>query len=135
MAETIEGRVRELIEAPNFGYVATLRKDGTPHVHPTWVDVEDGMVLLNSAEGRAWPANLRREGRLTVVIPDKDNPYEYAEIRGRLAEDTHEGADQHADALARKYLGLDEYPYRQPGEERVIFKIEPEHVFHYSPGS
>ena len=134
MAEQIEGRARELIEAPNFCYLATLRKDGTPHVNPTWVDIEDGEVLLNSAEGRAWPANLRREGQATLIVPDKDNPYEYVEIRGRLSGDTHEGADGHIDALAKKYLGVDEYPFRQPGEQRVIFKIEPESVFHYSPG-
>ena len=131
MAEPIEGRARELLEAPNFSMIATIRKDGTPHVVPTWVDVEDNQVVLNSADGRAWPANLRRDNRITLTVPDKDNPYEYVEIRGRLAEETRDGADDHIDAMAKKYLGQDTYPFRQEGEVRLIFRIEPDWVKHY----
>jgi PPOX class probable F420-dependent enzyme len=128
MAETIEGRARELLEAPNFSMTATIRKDGTPHVVPTWVDVQDNQVLLNTAEGRAWPANLRRDNRITITVPDKDNPYEYVEIRGHLAGESHDDADEHADSMAKKYLGQDKYPFKQPGEQRVVFRIEPEWV-------
>jgi PPOX class probable F420-dependent enzyme len=131
MAETIDGRARELLEAPNFSMTATIRKDGTPHVVPTWVDVEDNHVVLNSAEGRAWPANVRRDNRITLTVPDKDNPYEYVEIRGHLAEETREGADDHIDAMAKKYLGQDTYPFRQDDEVRVIFRIEPDWINHY----
>jgi PPOX class probable F420-dependent enzyme len=131
MAETIEGRARELLEAPNFSMTATIRKDGTPHVVPTWVDVEDNQVVLNSAEGRAWPTNLRRDNRVTLTVPDKDNPYEYVEIRGHLAGESHDDADEHIDAMAKKYLGQDKYPFKQPGEQRVVFRIEPDWVKHY----
>src|SRR3954453_1989564 len=131
MAEEIEGRARELLEAPNFCNVATIRSDGTPHVTPVWVDVEDDLVVLNSAEGRAWPKNLRRDPRATLTVQNLENPYEYVTLRGRVAEDTHEGADDHIDRMAKKYLGKDEYPYRQPGEERVIFRIRPDRVRHF----
>ncbi len=131
MAATIEGRARELLEAPNFSMTATIRKDGTPHVVPTWVDVDDNDVVLNTADGRAWPANLRRDNRVTLTVPDKDNPYEYVEIRGHLAEERREGADEHADAMAKKYLGQDTYPFRQQGEVRITFRIAPDWVNHY----
>lgn len=135
MAESLEGRARELIEAPNFAAVGTIRKDGTPHVVPTWIDTEDGNVVLNTAEGRRWPENARRDPRVTLTIQNRENPYEFVTIRGRVVEDTHEGADESADALAKKYLGVDEYPFRQPGEQRVLFRIEPEHVFHLDPNA
>jgi PPOX class probable F420-dependent enzyme len=131
MARKIEGRVRELLEEPNFAAVATVAEDGSPDVKVVWVDVDDdGRVVLNSAEGRKWPERLRRDGRVTVTVVNHESPYEYATIKGRLAEDTHDGADENIDRLAKKYLGKDEYPFRQPGEERVLFRIEPERVTH-----
>jgi PPOX class probable F420-dependent enzyme len=128
MADKLEGRVRELLEAPNFVAVATLDTDGTPDVKVVWADVDHDHVVLNSAEGRKWPKNLRRDPRVTVTVVNHENPYEYAVIRGRLAGDTHDGADENIDKLAKKYLDKDEYPFRQPGEQRVMFRIEPERV-------
>jgi PPOX class probable F420-dependent enzyme len=129
MSTTIEGRSEELLKGKNFCTVATLRSDGTIHGAPVWVDVQDGMAVLNSAEGRAWPRNLERDPHVTLTVPNAENPYEYTEIRGRVAERTHDGADEHIDALAKKYLGKDSYPYRQPGEQRVIIRVAPEHVY------
>ena len=134
MAEKIEGRAKELLDAPNFGVVVTLREDGTPHANPTWISSDDGKVALNSAEGRAWVANVRRDPRITLTVLNHENPYEYVEIRGRMVEDTHEGADEHINSLSKKYLGEDEYPFRKPGEQRLIFRIEPERVTHYQAG-
>lgn len=128
MAGKIEGRARELIEGRNFAAVATVREDGSPQVNVTWVDTDNGHVVLNSSEGRQWPENLRRQGRVNVTVVNHENPYEYVTIEGRLAEDTHEGADENIDALAKKYLDADEYPFRQPGEQRVLFRIEPDRV-------
>jgi PPOX class probable F420-dependent enzyme len=128
MAEKIEGRARELIDGKNFVAVGTLDTDGRPAVNVVWGDTDGHNVLLNTAEGRAWPENLRRDPRVTLTVVNNQNPYEYANIRGRVVEDTHEGADEHIDKLAQKYLGEETYPYRQEGEERVIFKIEPESV-------
>jgi len=134
MSATIEGRARELLSQPNFAHVSTLRADGSPHSTLTWVDVEDGTIMLNSAEGRAWPANAARDGRISLLVPSSENPYEYVSIRGHVTEITADGADDHADALATKYLGVDEYPFRQPGEVRLIVRVEPDHVFHMAPG-
>ena len=128
MAEKIDGRARELLEAPNFVAVATLDKSGAPDVKVVWADLDDGHVVLNSAEGRAWPENVRRDPRVTVTVVNHDNPYEYAQIRGKVVEDTHNGADENINRLAKKYLDKDEYPFRQPGEQRVMFRIEPERV-------
>jgi PPOX class probable F420-dependent enzyme len=129
MSKAIEGRAEELLKGKNFCNVATLRTDGSVQVAPVWVDIQDGLAVVNSAEGRAWPRNLERDPRVTLSIQNAENPYEYVEIRGRVAERTHEGADQHIDSLAKKYLGVDEYPYRQPGEQRVIIRVEPDHVY------
>lgn len=128
MTATIEDRALELLRAPNFCQVATLRRDGSVHVTPVWVDEQDGKVVLNTADGRAWPANLKRDARVTLSVQNKDNPYEYVQIRGHEAERTHAGADEHIDQMAKKYLGQDRYPYRQPGEQRLIIRIDPEKV-------
>ncbi len=131
MSQAIEGRAEQLLKSKNFVVVSTLRPDGTIHAAPAWVDVQDGRPVVNTAEGRTWPNNLQRDPRVTLTVQNLENPYEYVTIRGRVAERTSEGADEHIDALAKKYLGQDSYPYRQPGERRVILRIEPEHVYYY----
>jgi PPOX class probable F420-dependent enzyme len=129
MATKVEGRAEELLQGKNFCLVATLRSDGSVQAAPVWVDVQDGRPVLNTAEGRAWPRNLERDPRVTLTVQNMENPYEYVTIRGHVAERTHEGADEHIDALAMKYLGQDSYPYRQPGEQRVIIRVEPDQVY------
>jgi len=128
MSQTIEAPVRALLEGPNFGSVATLQADGTPIVVLSWVDVDGDHVVLNSAEGRAWPRNLRRDPRVTIAVPNAQNPYEYAQIRGHVVAETQEGADEQINKLAKRYLGQDEYPFRQPGEQRVMFRIAPDKI-------
>lgn len=130
MGERIEGRSRELLEDRNFGHVVTLRDDGTPHVTVVWVDVEDDELLLNSADGRLWPDNLRRDPRITVTVVNLENPYEYVVIAGRVDAITPDGADEHIDKLAMKYLGQREYPYRAPGEVRLLIRVRPDKVSH-----
>jgi PPOX class probable F420-dependent enzyme len=128
MSVRIEGRGEELLKDKNFCNVATLRTDGSVHAVPVWVDVQDGLPVLNTAEGRAWPRNLERDPRVTLTVQNMQNPYEYLEVRGRVAERTHEGADEHIDSLAKKYMGVEEYPLRQPGEQRLIIRVEPDHA-------
>jgi len=129
MSTKIEGRGEELLKGKNYANVATIRSDGTIHGAPVWVDVQDGLAVVNTAEGRAWPKNLERDPHVTLTVQNMENPYEYVEIRGQVAERTHEGADEHIDALAKKYLDADSYPFRQPGEQRVIIRVAPEHVY------
>ena len=128
MSTSIEGRAEELLRGRNFAHVGTLRADGSVQVSPTWVDVQDGLVALNTAEGRAWPRSLERDPRITLEVQNFENPYEYVEIRGRVAERTHDDADAHIDLLAKKYLDVDQYPMRQPGEQRVVIRVEPDYV-------
>jgi PPOX class probable F420-dependent enzyme len=132
MAE-IPAEAKHLLSGKHFAHVATLMPDGSPQVSPVWVDIEDGLVLFNTAEGRLKPENLRRDPRVAISITDDENPYENVLIRGKAVELTHDGADEHIDALANRYMGVDEYPLRQPGEERVIVKIEPDKVQHQKP--
>jgi PPOX class probable F420-dependent enzyme len=102
--------------------------DGQPQSTPVWVDYDGRYVVINTAEGRQKDKNLQRDGRVALSITDPDNPYRYLEIRGHVAERTRNGADQHIDAMAKKYLGKDKYPFSQPGEVRVIYKVEPKHI-------
>jgi len=119
---------RDLFQKKAFANLATLMPGGQPQVTPVWVDYDGRYVLINTAEGRQKDKNLMRDGRVALAIMDPDNPYRYLEIRGRVAERTREGADAHIDSMAKKYLGQDKYPYRAPGEVRVIFKVQPEHT-------
>ena len=125
---TIPAEFRDLFERPAFAHLATLRADGSPHVSPVWVDYDGTYVRFNSARGRAKVDHVARDPRVGFSILDPENPYRYIEVRGRVEVTTEEGADAHIDALAKKYLGKERYPFRQPGEVRVLFKIRPEHV-------
>jgi PPOX class probable F420-dependent enzyme len=118
----------DLFKKKAFAHLATLMPDGQPQVTPVWIDYDGHHVIFNTAQGRQKDKNLQKDKRVALSIIDPDNPYRYLEVRGRVAERTLNGADAHIDAMALKYLGKDKYPFRQPGEVRVIYKIEPEHV-------
>lgn len=124
---TLDQRDRELLTATNFCHVSTLREDGTIQTVPIWVDVEGDEILLNTEASRAWPSNLRRTGHTTLTVLNHEDPYEYLTLTGRVASETEDGALEHIDAMARKYIGRD-YPFHQPGDRRVIFRIAPERV-------
>lgn len=125
----------QLFRDKNLVYVATLMPDGSPQITPTWVDIDEytNTILVNTAKGRVKQKNLLRDPRIAVAVVDQNNPYNVATIRGRVIEQTTEGADAHTDKLAKKYLGVDKYPMRSASEERVILKIKPERVFHMKP--
>jgi PPOX class probable F420-dependent enzyme len=116
----------DLFKKKAFANLATLMPSGQPQVTPVWVDYDGSHVLVNTAVGRQKDKNLQRDGRVALSIMDPDNPYRYLEVRGHVVERTLDGADQHIDAMARKYLGQDRYPYRRPGEVRVLYKVKPE---------
>jgi PPOX class probable F420-dependent enzyme len=133
MAGKLEGRAREIVADKNFAHVSIPRADGTIQTVVVWADADDeGRVVLNSAEGRDWPRNLRRAGRATVSVANAENPYEYVTLIGNLDVDTHEDADAVIDALAKKYLDADSYPGRKEGEQRITFRLSPENVQHRS---
>jgi PPOX class probable F420-dependent enzyme len=119
-------RARYLIDEPNLAFLATVNADGTPQLTPVWIDLEDGKLVVNTAIGRVKDRNMRRDARVAVSVANRENNYERVDVRG-LVVDVIEGeeAERHIDKLAKKYLGRDEYPWRNPTERRVLFKIEP----------
>jgi PPOX class probable F420-dependent enzyme len=119
---------RDLFDKKSFAHIATVGRDGTPQVTPVWVDYDGTHIRFNTARGRVKTRNLERNPTVAMSVQDPDNPYRYVQVKGRVTEMTEKGADQHIDALAKKYLGQDRYPYRQPGEVRVTVKIAPDRI-------
>ena len=128
MSVILSAGVKKLFSDPNFAHLATLMPDGSPQVSVVWVDMDGDRIIVNTQEGRVKPANVRRDPRVAISIYDQSNPYLSAFIRGRVVAITHEGAEEGIHKLAKKYMGQDRYPYLQPGDQRVAFVIEPEHV-------
>ncbi|HMS57792.1 MAG TPA: PPOX class F420-dependent oxidoreductase [Tepidiformaceae bacterium] len=119
---------RDIFEGKNFAHIATLMPDGSPQNTPVWIDLDGDTLVINTVVGRQKARNLDRDGRVALSVFDGANPYRYVQVRGRVAGKTTDGADAHIDAMAKKYMGLDSYPYRNDADKRVIYRIEPEHV-------
>lgn len=126
-ATSLTAGQRELFEKQSFAFLATNGRDGSPQVTPVWVDLEDGLIAVNTAEGRVKHRNIQRDPRVAISAVDPDDPYRTVSVKGR-ATMTTQGADEHIDRLAKKYTGNDTYPWRQPGEVRVKVLIEPASV-------
>ena len=135
MTSSISPEVAKLIEDKNFAFVATLMKDDSPQITPVWIDLVDGMILVNTAKGRVKQKNVSRDPRVAIAITDRNNPYNMVTIQGNVVEQTTDGADKHIDKMALKYLGVDKYPFAMPGEERILLKIVPSKIFHMAPRS
>jgi len=121
-------RDRRILDGANFASVATLMPDGSPQVSTIWVDRDGDDVLFNTAEGRVKTYNIRRDGRVAISVFDQRDPYEQVVLRGTVVDVTTEGADDHIDFLAKKYTGADRYAWRDPGEQRVIVRVRPDHA-------
>lgn len=115
----------KLIEGKNFAHLATISSDGSPHVAPVWIDHDGDVILINTAMGRVKQKNTTKDPRISISIVDQNNPYARVTIKGKVTQQTKQGADVHIDKLAKKYTGSDKYQNRQPGEQRVILRIEP----------
>jgi PPOX class probable F420-dependent enzyme len=127
----LSGEARKRIEAPSFWHLATLNPDGSPQVTPMWVDLEGEYVMFNTAIGRVKEENLRRDPRVSLSNHDPENPYDRVEIRGRVVKFIEgDEAERSMDRLAKKYVGEDVYPWRVPGERRVMMLVEPTRVRH-----
>ena len=123
----------KLFDGKNFAFLATVKKDGSPQVTPTWIDRENNIILINTAKGRLKHKNVTRDPRVSISLVDDQNPYSMVTIRGRVIEQISESANKHIDKLARKYLNTDKYPSHSPGVKRVILKIKPEKIFFLPP--
>jgi PPOX class probable F420-dependent enzyme len=129
----IPDEAKHLFENKDFAHIATLNADGSPQNSAVWITLDGDLVTFNTAEGRLKTKNVARDGRVAISITNQENPYENLIIQGKVVELAHDGADDDIDALAKRYLGADSYPFRQDGEVRVIVKIEPEKVNHTNP--
>ena len=127
MAQIPDAFLDLLQQKKAFANLATVMPDGSPQVTPVWFDYSGGKIHVNTAKGRVKARVLHEGSPVALAIMDPDNPYRYIQIRGRVAR-VQEGADAHIDSLAKKYLGQDKYPYRKPGEVRIMYEIEPTSV-------
>jgi PPOX class probable F420-dependent enzyme len=121
-------RDRRILEAPNFASIGTVMPDGSPHVSTIWIDLDGDHVVFNTSEGNRKVSNIRRDPRVGISVFDQKDPYEQVVIRGTVTDITTEGADAHIDRLAKKYLGLETYPWLGAGEQRLIVRVRPDHV-------
>lgn len=128
MAAKIPEQFKDILEKASYAHLATVMPDGTPQVTPVWFDVDGDHIRINSAKGRVKDKNMRRNKKVALSIQDPENAYRHVAVRGQVDDITEDGADAHIDSLSKKYLGKDKYPFRGPGEVRVIYRIRPKKV-------
>ncbi|MBI1815603.1 MAG: PPOX class F420-dependent oxidoreductase [Deltaproteobacteria bacterium] len=128
MAKTIPAAFLDLTKKKALAHLATVMPDGSPQVSPVWFDYDGRHIRVNSARDRVKDRNMERDRRVALSVVDPDNAYRCVMIRGKVVDITETGADAHIDALAKTYLDMDAYPFRRPGEHRVIYVIEPTQV-------
>jgi len=128
MTDKLSDKARQLIARPVLATLATVAADGGPQVTPLWIEVDGDDLLVNTARGRAKARNVERDQRVAVSVIDPDDPYNVVAVRGTVVEVTTEGPDAHIDRLAKKYLGVDEYPMRRPDETRITFRIRTDRI-------
>jgi PPOX class probable F420-dependent enzyme len=131
--DQIRGPVAKIVQKNSFAFLGTLMKDGSPHVTPVWIDIVDNTILINTAEGRIKQKNVSRDPRVSISLTDDENPYSMVTIRGQVIGQTSDGADEHIDKLAKKYLNTDKYPGHSSNIKRVILRIRPEKIFYLPP--
>ena len=129
MAITLSDTQRKLLDGKNFAYVALVDASGTPQNTPVWIEYDGTHVLFNSEEKRAKIKHMRTNPSVAICVSNSENPYQYIEIRGKVVDITTDGADEMIDRLAKRYMGVDKYPFNKPGDVRVVIKVEPEKVF------
>jgi len=119
---------KTILQQPVFVHFTTINADGSPQTSPVWVAVDGDDLIINSAVGRVKDKNVRRDPRIAISAVDPDNPYRALMLRGRVVDISTEGADAQIDALAKKYMGKDKYPFRTPNEVRVNYRIRADKV-------
>jgi len=128
MTDKLSAKARELIARPVLATLATVGTDGSPQVTPLWIDAEGDDLVVNTARGRVKARNIERDRRVGISVIDPDDPYNVVIVRGTVVDISTDGADAHIDRLAKKYLGVDEYPMRRPGEVRLKVRIRTDRI-------
>ncbi|MDQ3840166.1 MAG: PPOX class F420-dependent oxidoreductase [Thermoproteota archaeon] len=126
-------KIVKLFEGRSFAFLATVNKDGSPQVTPTWIDRDNEFILVNTAMGRVKLRNVSRDPRVSISMVDEQNPYSMVTISGKVTEQIYKGADEHIDRLAKRYLDVESYPSHSPEVKRVILRIKPEKIFFVPP--
>jgi len=132
MAIPLPQSVRKIMQDKAYGHVVTFNADGKPQVTMVWMDVDGDEVLFNTADGRLKPRNLRRDPRVIISVQDRNDPQSYMVFHGK-ASVTEAGADDHIDTLAKRFLGADKYPFRRPGEKRLVVRVKVDRIGGYGP--
>ena len=118
--------LQRLLQGRNLAFISTLSKDGSPQITPMWADMEGDVILINTFDGSAKSKNIQKDPRVALSVVENNNPYNMVSIKGTVIDQTTEGADEHLKKLAKRYLGIGKYYYREPNRKRVILKIKPE---------
>ena len=132
MTAEIPATYQDLLTGPVYVQLATHMKNGSIQVHPVWCGYDGVHVLVNSAKGRVKDRNMRANPNVTVLAIDPENPFRWLEVRGKVVDITGEGADEHIDRLSELYIQQSPYPWREPGEVRILYRIKPERVTAFS---
>jgi PPOX class probable F420-dependent enzyme len=132
MAIALPQSVKKILQDKAYGHVVTLGAGAKPQVTMVWVDVDGDEVVFNTAEGRLKPKNLRRDPRITISVQDRNDPQSYMVVHGK-ASVTEAGADEHIDKLAKRFLGAEKYPFRRPGEKRLVVRVKVDRIGGYGP--
>ncbi len=127
MTTTLSAKAKALVSRPILANVATVDAEGRPQLTPVWIDLEGNDLVFNTAKGRAKEANLSKNPQVAVSVVDPDDPYNVVVVRGTV-QATEEGADAQIDSLAKKYMGVDTYPMRQPGEVRIKYVVKADKI-------
>lgn len=125
----MEEKAKNLFKDKNLVFIATIMKDGSPQLSPVWADFEDGCIMINTAEGRIKHKNVVRDSRVAVSVVSQTNPLYMTTVRGNVIEIIPDYEYVHINKLTKKYMGIENYPFRQQGEKRIVLKIKPEKVF------
>ena len=125
----MDSKAETLLNGKNLVFLATSMADGSPQVTPVWGDFEDSYIRINTAEGRLKHKNILRDPRVAISVVDSKNPLDMTSIRGKVVEITPDYEYKHANFLTKQYMGKEKYPFKRPGEKRIILKIEPEKIF------
>jgi PPOX class probable F420-dependent enzyme len=120
--------LEQLLREASYAQIATLMPDGSPQLTQVWIDTDGTHVIVNTVATHQKVRNVRRDPRVAINVHDPARPFRVANMRGTVVEITDSGADHHIDVLAHKYLGADTYPFRRPGQQRIILKIRPEKI-------
>ncbi len=125
----MEEKAKNLFKDKNLVFIATIMKDGSPQLSPVWADFEDGHIMVNTAEGRIKHKNVVRDSRVAVSVVSQTNPLDMTTVRGNVIEIIPDYEYVHINKLTKKYMGIENYPFRQQGEKRIVLKIKPEQFF------